>query len=123
MARKVRDPADVLHNSAHATIAIQEKIEEGNQRRPFATSRHVCRTKIRNHRNTYARRHDRALAGLPGNSELASEKRGSLALVIERLSVAAHEFCFETKATLGRKHCVGVKFCEQEVQPGQVSAR
>ena len=45
----------------------------------------------------------------------------ALALVIERLPVAADEFRFQAKSALGRQHRIRVKFAEQEIQPGQIS--
>ena len=120
---EVRDPADVLHNPAHTPVAIQKKVEEGNQRCAFATSRHVRGPKIRNHRNPDACSDHCTFAGLPGDRKFAPKKRGSFTLVIQRLTVAAHEFGFETKATLRSQHCISVKFSQQEIQPGEVGAR
>ncbi len=95
-------PADVLHDSPHARIAEQHVVEKGNQRRALASRRHIRRTKIRNHRHSHSCRNDRRLTRLPGRRQLAPKKCLRLALMIERLPVAAHQIRFHAKPPLRR---------------------
>src|SRR5205823_2083246 len=105
---EVGDSADVLHNPADAAVAIQQKVEEGNQWRPFAARRHVCRPEVRNHWDSEACRENGALAGLPRDGQPSAKKPDRLTLVIQCLSMTAHKLSLEPKAPLGRKNCVGI---------------
>ena len=58
----------------HSLVAIQKIIKKGNQRSALASSRHIRRTKIRDHRHTQPRRNHRAFAGLPRHRQFSSEK-------------------------------------------------
>ncbi len=46
-----------------------------------------------------------------------------LALMVERLAVAADQFCLLVKAPLGGEHGFGVEFGQQEIQSGQIARR
>ena len=82
-------------------IAIQQVVEKGNQRRTLSAGSHISRPKIGYNRDTYPSGDDSAFSSLPRHGEFPSKKRLTLALVIESLSVAAHQFHLETMLLLG----------------------
>ncbi len=118
--RQVRDAADVLHDAADLLIAIQQVIEEGNQRRAFASGGHVGGAEIGDDRNADTSGEHRALSGLPCDGQLAAKKFRRLALMIESLAVAADQFCFQVETALGGEEGFGVEFGEQKIQAGQI---
>ena len=83
-------------------VAKQHVVEKRNQRRTLAARRHIRWTKIRNHRHAHSRGNDRRLTRLPRGRHFASEKTLRLALMIERLSMAADQIRFyvETAAAV-----------------------
>ena len=117
---QVRDAADVLHDAADLLVAIEQVIEEGNQRRAFASGGHVGGTEIGDDRDADARGDHGAFSGLPGDGQFAAQKFRRLALVIESLAVAADEFCFQAETALGGEYGFGVEFGQQKIQAGQV---
>ena len=52
-------------------------------------------------------------------ASLRPEEYRGLALVVERLAVAADQFYLLAKAPLRRQHGLGVEFRQQEIQSGQ----
>src|SRR5712691_10683111 len=116
---EVRDAADVLYDSSYARVAKQKVVEEGNQRRTLASSRHIRRTEIGNHRHAHSRRDNCRLSRLPSGRNPASKKALRLTLMIKRLPVATDELRLYTKPSLGSQHSIGIKFADQEIQPGQ----
>ena len=106
--REVRDAADVLHNASDMSIAKKHVIEEGNQRRAFASGGHICRTKVRDHGSTGSCGDQCRFARLPRGRDLAAQKWTGLALMVNRLSMAADEVGFCSKAALGGQHGVGI---------------
>src|SRR5581483_6052005 len=98
---EIGDSADVQHDASDARMAIDEVIEEGNQRRTFASCGHVRRAEVGHRRCSSARRYDRALARLPGDRQFAAEERLALATVIERLTVAADQLDAQPRPASG----------------------
>ena len=101
-------------------IAIKQVVEEGNQRRAFASGGHVGGAEIGNDRNSDTGGEHRAFSRLPGDGQVSSEKFLGFALVVESLAVAADQFCFQAETALGGEYRFGVEFGQQEIQPGQV---
>ena len=123
--RQIRNATDVLRNAAlrhapHPLIAIKKIVEERHQRRAFASGRDVCGTKIGDHRHTQPRRDHRALAGLPRYRQLSSEKPLRYSLVIERLSMTAHQVKFHAMLARCLRDRLRVQFAEKEIQAGQI---
>ena len=118
--RQICDPADVLHDAADFGIAIKQVVEEGNQRRAFASGGHVGGAEVGDDRNADAGGDHRAFSGLPGDGQVASQKFRGLALVVESLAVAADQFCFQAETALGGEYGLGVEFGQQEIQTRQI---
>ena len=101
-------------------IAVEQVIEKGNQGRALAAGGHVGRAEIGHDGDADPRGDHRAFSGLPGDGQFAAQEFCRLALVVERLPVAADEFYFHAETALGGKDGFGVEFGQQKIQAGQV---
>ena len=72
------------------------------------------------HRHAELRRENRSLARLPGTGDAAAEKWLRVALVIDRLAVAADQLTLQASAPLRRAHRIGIKFSQQEVESREI---
>ena len=82
-------------------VAIEEVIEEGNERGAFASGGHVGGAEIGNDRDADTGGDYRAFAGLPGDGHVSAQKSRRLALVVESLAVASDQVCFQAETALG----------------------
>src|SRR6266446_5509025 len=103
-------------------MPVHEVIEKGNQRSGFASSGHVCRSKIRYHWRAHTSREYRAFSQLPCARDLLAEKIRLLTLMVDRLPVTTHQiYLWDTAFTHGSEHGIGIEFAEQEIQPRDVA--
>ena len=117
---QICDATDVLHDASDLRVAIEQVVEEGNQRRAFASGGHVGGAEIGDDRDADTGGDHRAFSGLPGDGQFAAQEFRGLALVVESLAVASDQFCFQAEAALGGEYGFGVEFGQQEIQTRQI---
>ena len=101
-------------------MAVEHVIKEGNQRRAFAASGHVGRTKIRDYRYAQLRCDDGGFTRLPSAGNATAEEWLGIALVIERLTVAPDQFALQARAALRGAHGISIEFAQQKIQAAKI---
>src|SRR5262249_42322125 len=102
-------------------MAVEDIIEERRKRRAFAASRHVSLSKIRDDGNAELRGKHCALARLPSCSDSTSEIFGSIALMIDSLTVTADQLGFNAGVPLKCVgECIGIEVAQTNIEPGKI---
>ncbi len=117
---EVGNSADVLHDASAALVAVEQVVEEGNQRCAQAPGRHVGWTEVGDYRYARTGGNDRTLARLPCARHIAPQVRTKVALVIKRLPVTANQVQLQPRTFRRRVNGVCVQFAEKKVQARQV---
>src|ERR1019366_4187136 len=92
---QVSDATDILHDAAETAMPEHYVVEIRNQRSAFAACGHVSGPEVGNNRHAKSGSDDCTFSGLPGARHRTAKIRDRRSLVINRLTVATHQFTFQ----------------------------